>query len=374
MKLKLWAAQFMENPDKSGTLEEALSDAKTFSPIAAQPWYYKQWAAQMLDANPKLTLGAYTNACFTWRKDLPEAAYAHGVSGNRVYALGWQTTCCVDPTHQAAQQFMIDQAVDSLKKSGYNALYLDVAGPAPLVPQYVSEVPIDPRTGQAWQWPAWNAGLRLMVGKIREAINQLNPNYTAFQNSLGCGPRYFDSAGTDLTIDLSVEGYEAELFVRDPEAPLTQSRSETAWNQDLAMLQAVEHIEGRYNLPMCKTWGTGTDAQRDAWMRLACASFLMGARTSRSRLCLTRQKGDNMTDHSQGISKINLGRALDRYRKIGLGYRRQFEGGVVIANPTKTGVTIDLGAACALPGEQPSSGSTLALGPYDGAVLRKASA
>src|SRR3954447_5912157 len=117
-RVRPWSVQYMDG-NVSKTLAQAGADAKNFDAIVALPKAYQPYVAAMHAANPNLRLYVYAKGMFTRDTTLPESAYSHDVSGNRVLGLQF-STWLLNPYSAQAVAAEAAAANDNLTKSGYD--------------------------------------------------------------------------------------------------------------------------------------------------------------------------------------------------------------------------------------------------------------
>lgn len=324
-KVRVWTPQFMGGTS-SRTSDQALRDAR-FPVLVAHEGTYRLHVPAMKGVNPALRVFVYMNATATWEKNLPESAYAHDELGNRITIKGWPFTRLLDPSSPQAIAYQPRRAVGLLAASGYDGLYLDSLGPASLHPGYVSGLPVNPATRDVWTRSAWLEATTSLASQVKAAVA---PRPT-IGNGLSSGPAYFDaSAPTSGILDAGLNGGVSESWLRSAGQSLARYPSENVWRQNVDML-ARAGARGASIMTMTKLWTRGTLSRKRSWHRFALASYLLG-NTGRAYFGFSFRKGDSTVLH--GLSRLNLGRALGRYRRVGSVYRRSFRRGKVFVNPT----------------------------------------
>jgi hypothetical protein len=329
-----WAVQHMGG-STSLTLSQAVADAQHFDVITAHEGTYRPYVAAMKLTNPSVRLFVYMNGTATYVGSLSESAYAHDAAGNRIRINGWSQTYLLDPSSPAAIAYQVDRASRLVAYSGYDGLYLDVLGTAPLDASYVTSLPVNPATGQVWTRSAWLDATTALATKVTGGLG----GKPVIGNGLTSGSRYYDpSAPTSTILSSGINGAVPEAWLRGAWTSAAFYPSEAAWKQGVDMLTDAG-ARGDSVMTITKVWSNGTDAQKAAWYHFALASFLLG-NDGKSFFFFSSKPGDSTVDRPE--SHINLGPALAAYAKIGGVYQRDFAGGKVLVNPTKSAVTVQV--------------------------------
>jgi hypothetical protein len=359
-KVRAWAPQFMEEGSK--TRSEALADARHFAVIAAHERTYRLHIRAMKAANPNLRLFVYMNGTATWEGDLPEAVYAHDAAGHRIRIKGWSNTFLLDPFSPATVRYQETRALDLLASSHYDGLFLDVIGPMPLNPAYVSALPVNPTSGQTWSRVEWLQGTTALASRIRAALAP----HPIIGNGLAGGAEYFRAeAPTRVILESGIHAGMAESWLRSATQALTHHAPVKVWRQDLDMIGAAG-ADGVSLMTTTKLWTSGTRAQRRKWHRFALATYLLG-NTGRAYFGFLARRGDATA--SRRLDRINLGRARARYRAVRGFYTRSFVRGRVFVNPTSRTYRVRLARRYRTLGGQWVTSVTLR--PYTGTILRR---
>jgi hypothetical protein len=330
-----WATEYM---DGGAQLSEAkaLADAKNFDAISAHEKAYRPWVAEMKAANPNLQLFVYMNGTFTYQADLPESLYSHDAAGNRIRAQGWSWTYLLNPANPAAVSYDQQRAKSLLSYSGYDGLFLDVLGPAPLHPDYVTSLPVNSATGQVWTTPDWLAATRALASQVRTSIGK-----PMVGNGLVMGASYFASdTPTSQLFGSGMEGGMPEAWMRGAWQRADSWRNEATWKKDVDMLVDAGS-RGNSVLTITKVWATATQAQKDQWYEFSLASFLLGNDGHSYFGFSSSAPGGTTADHPQ--VHTDLGSPLGAYAKVAGVYQREFSAGKVLVNPTTSTYTVSLG-------------------------------
>jgi hypothetical protein len=332
-QVRSWSPEFM-NGAGAVTAPQAVQAARTFNVIAALPVVYKPYVAEMKAANPNLQLFVYMKGVFTRDTTLPEDLYAHDANGKRIYGLQFAGTWLLDPSSPAMLSYQQTLAQKLLQQSGYDGIFLDTIGTSPLHRGYVSNVPMDPATGQPWTARAWLAATAVVAQDVASATGK-----PVLGNGLRDGVSYYDTTGpTSELVQTGMAGAMAESWLRGANDPITNYPSESDWQHDVNMLVDAGHRKTSI-FAVTKLWTNGTTAQKDAWYTFALGSFLLG-NDGHSYLNVTYQNGDATAVHP--LDRVDLGTPVRPYSKASGIYLRVFSGGIVLVNPTTAAHTLTL--------------------------------
>jgi hypothetical protein len=355
-----WGVQHMGGSTKL-TQAEAVADAQHFDVISAHEGTYRPYVAAMKAVNPALQLYVYVNGTATYEGNQPESVYAHNAAGARIKISGWSQTYLLNPASPLAIKYQIARATKLITYSGYDGLYLDVLGTAPLDSNYVTSLPVNPATGKVWTKPDWLAATTELARQVTAGLG----GRPVIGNGLGSGTRYYDAAAPTSTILTSgIYGGVPEAWLRGAMQPASFHPGEAAWKQSVDMLVDAG-ARGDSVMTITKVWSTATDAEKTAWYQFALASFLLG-NDGHSYFMFSYKQGDSTVDRPW--SHLNLGAALTSYAKVDGAYQRDFAAGKVLVNPTKLPVTVPLaGTYTSLDGVTVSGSITLPA--YGSAIL-----
>lgn len=268
----VWAAEFMAY-NAQLTADQAVAQASEFGVIAATKGMYKPYVAQMKAANPNLVLLVYLNGTFAQKYEgtaYPESWYARDVNGNKIQSRGFGNYL-MDVSKSGWIGDVVGRCTEFLAYSGYDGCFLNMLGVAPLNPNYVTGLPINPRTGVVWTKKDWLSATENIAGQVSAAIAPR----PVFGNGLMFGSPYFSTDGATERILDGLQGAMSELFVRSPNSSVSFYRSEKQWLDDENMLVDAA-ARGDTVLTMTKVWTAATQTQMDAWHRFALATFLLG--------------------------------------------------------------------------------------------------
>lgn len=330
----VWAADFMAGA-VTVSRERAIRQARHFDMIVALKGTYATYADDMRAANPDLTLLVYLNGVMAQSNQgsaYPDAWYATDAAGNRVKSLGFGNFL-MKPNQPGWAQDVADRCTTFLKESHYDGCFLDVLGTAPLNSWYVTSLPVNPATGKAWTEGAWLAATR----HIADATRAANGQAPVYGNGLTDGTRYFDDVPTS-TLLKSLDGGMAESFVRDATAPVQEFRQHDAWTADVRML--VDAAQRRSDtLTITKVWTAASARQRTAIQRYALGTFLLGYEPGHGSFSF---RDDHGLTRYRPLWSVNLGDPIGAAHRVGGGFVRQFENGVVVVNPTAARIHVGL--------------------------------
>jgi hypothetical protein len=359
-RVRVWSPQFF-NGTETYTTDQATAIARNFDAIVALPTVFKGMVGQMKAANPSLTTFVYMKEVFTYDTTLPEADYAHDALGQRIQGVQFAGTWLLDPSNPAVYSYDLGLAQQKLQQSGYDGIFLDTMGTAPLGAGYVTGIPVNPATGQVWTAPAWLNANAALAGKLATGLGK-----PVIGNGLRDGTSYFDpTAPSSILIGTGMVGAMAEQWMRDATSSITAYPSETDWLNDVnAVVDAGARNESF--LAVTKTWATATQAQKDAWYTFTVASFLMGT-DGKAYLSFTGTQGDSTVPNK--YDNLDLGAPQGPFAKVANVYQRSFAGGRVLVNVSpKTSYTVSLGGAYhTIDGV--ATGATLTMAPDSAVIL-----
>ncbi len=318
-------------------LAAAVTTAQTYDLVIAGPSSYTPYLAEMHAANPDLRVLVYVNGTFASRTQgstYPADWYSYDALGRKITSAGYGNYLMRpnSPGWITNRQAACNAA---LVKSGYEGCMVDMLGIAPLGAGYASGLPINPATGQVWLPAAWLAA----TGQVQGAIGNSSGQYV-MGNGLGNGGRYWDLASpTSVLLDTGQAGL-LESWMRPPPSPIKNYPTELKWKQAVdAVVDAG--VKGKSAIAMVKLWGTGTTAEKDAWLRFALASYMLGA-DGQGYFDSSYAKGDYTAAHKYWGT--DLGAPAGPYTRDASGYYvRSFASGLALVNPTKAAITVNLG-------------------------------
>lgn len=288
------------------------------------------------------SLGPYVNKAEL--QTLPPAALAHDAAGGFVKARDWPNWL-VAPDNPKLQEYERGLVL-KLMAGGYDGLFVDSLGTAPIDSAYVLSKAINPHTGSPYTAEQWLAAEIEMVRVAREALLK---GKLLFMNGLGPGTRYWKEpeAASPRVLLAQFDGAMSESIWRTARAPLAEWPSAENWMLDIRMVQDVDR-RGLLGFWWTKCGSVVGEKPRDEdteqnlipqWRRFALASYLLAAGP---RSYFNFLAGDTkLNDAAQYYPEYDapLGVANGPMRPLAGGvYYRLFSGGLVMVNPTGAAV------------------------------------
>lgn len=362
--IPVYAADFMAGV-VDVSRDRAIRQARHFDLIVALKGTYATHVKAMKAANPRLTLLVYLNAVMAQANEgskYPDTWYATDAAGNRVKSLGFGNFL-MRPNNPGWVKDVADRCTSFMKESGYDGCFLDVLGTAPVNDWYVTSPPQNPTTGTTWTESAWLGATRRIAAATRSAARPA----PVYGNGLADGTRYFGNAPSS-TLLKSLDGGMAETFVREPMAPVEDFRTHDAWTDDVRMLVDVA-ARGSDALSMTKVWTTATPRQRTAIHRYALGTFLLGYEPGHGSFSF---RDDHGLTRYRPIWSVDLGDPIGAAHRVGGGFVRHFENGVVVVNPTAARINVGLGSARAVAGRalgRARYSSSVSVGAHSASIL-----
>ena len=333
-----WTAAWM-GPKEAVTAAEAVAAAKKFDVIASHPAMLRAHVGAMRAANPKLRLLAYVNATWSDPGTYPDAWYARDRAGAKVLWLPYGTHL-MDISRAEWRAEVLRLCHDASATAAFDGCLLDNLGVSPVA--YAADksgLAVDPRTGVEWTAADWlNRTAAIATTTATGAVGMLVTG-----NGLGNAKRYWDPLAPTSILADRLDGSMPEQFVRAPTQEATAFKTETEWRQEVDMVVDAQR-RGTAVMAMTKVWVDATNAQRNALHRFALSSFLL-ASNGKSYFSFLRDESPNAPFDSHPYHDIKIGWPLAKYAKIGGVYRRDFQRGIVLANPTDATVTVVLGGS-----------------------------
>lgn len=347
------------------TLDQALDIAGRYDLVVVNGPKFTPYIAAMRAANPSLKVLMYENAAFAQKNQgttYPTSWYAHGVSGNRVTSK-YFGNYFMDIRNPGWAQDGIARCQRDQAANGYDGCYFDMLLPAPLLPGYLTALPVDPRTGQVWTSPAFATAIRDLTDALRAGL----PNMPLGGNALTTGGRYFATDGTSNAPLLNrLDAGHDEIWLRGGSQSVSKYPTEKEWLLSVNMLVDAGS-KGQQVQAQTKLWTTATAAQVAAWHRFVVASFLLGTDGNSYLNFSVNQTLAALTADSP-YDRVDVGTPLGGFAKVGGLYQRLFTGGISMVNPTTAAVTVPLTAAYRTLNGVTVTGS-LVVGPNSGQVL-----
>ncbi len=344
------------------TSAQAIAVAQQFSVIAEHSGVLTPYLAAMKAANPALKIVAYMNGTFDQSAagtTYPSTWYARDLKGNRIQSQGfgnWLMT----PTSAWGTQ-VATNCKNLIAKSKYDGCFLDTMGLGPLLPGYVTGLPVNPATKAVYTAVAWINAQSANVKMVQAA----NPGTLVVPNGLASGPKYFSTTGPTAPLLATSHIAMSEIWLRVAKNPVTSYPSLKAWKQDIDMLASAES-NGWAVMVTTKLWISATAAQQAAWHRFSLASFLLGA-AGRCAFSFSVASTDPALTATSPWDTVAIGTPVGAYTTSGSAYVRTFSHGFAVVNPGTTTVTVSFGKAYVnLDGKVMTSE---ALAPHTGDVL-----
>ncbi len=317
------------------TPAQAVALAQEFSLIAQQSGDFAPYVAAMKAANPALKIVAYMNGAFDQSaagNAYPISWYALDANGKRIQSLNYGNWLMY-PT-SAWGSTIAARCTSLIASSNYDGCFLDTMGVGPLLPGYVTGVPINPATKAPYTTAEW---IGAQSGTVA-AVEAANPGGIVVTNGLASGPKYF--SGTSQLLATSHTAM-AEIWLRVAKNPVTSYPTVKAWKQDIDMLVNAES-NGWSVMVTVKLWTTATAAQQAAWHKFALASFLLGT-SGHCAMNFSTATTDAALSAVSPWDSAAVGMPSAAYYQSGGAYIRAFSNGLAIVNPGTSPVTITLG-------------------------------
>ncbi|MGH9094961.1 MAG: putative glycoside hydrolase [Acidimicrobiales bacterium] len=314
---------------------DAVNLAKAYDVISAEPRQFGADLPAMRAANPNLIVLGYMNGTFTSANpgpSVPVSWYLHDNNGHTITSVGYGNHL-MDPTNPgwiANRQASCTQLI----ASGYDGCLVDMLGTAPLIPHYLTGLPVDPATGVTYTTASWVAA----TARLSAAIAMSVAPRVVVGNGLVDGTRYFDPTAPTAQLLDGLSGAMGESWLKGPRADSSYP-TPSHWKQNVdALVDAGRR--GRSVVALTKTWGSGTAAQKDAWHVFALASFLLGT-DGRSYFSFSSANTTGGTAYDSPWEHADVGQPTGAYTRNSDGsYQRLFTTGEAMVNPTPATVTL----------------------------------
>lgn len=369
--IRTWTPLSEHSAEAGSLCSSAASIARSFDLVTAHRATFKGCVATMKQANPKVKVLVYSNAMFAQKEQgstYPAHWYSYDANGQKVRTKNFgnymMNPRSLDsrPGEQPGMSWAHEryrQCRNALAETGYDGCFLDLLGTAPLKAGYVTSVPVDPADGQRWTDNEYLGATGTLADRIRNLLAEGGlPNALIYGNGIGSGPRYF--AGSKVLLPKLDAGI-AESWLRTGPTSLTLWPTEAQWKQNVDMLK------GGPLFVSVKTFGTGTQAQKDQWHKYSLASFLLGSDSEDGFNFIYSPTSNYAVGHPWWATKI--GSPSGSYVKTGLAYSRSYTAGKAVVNPSGSATNLALGGMyCGLTGFR---GTSISLPAHSGEVLRK---
>ncbi len=301
--------------------------------------------ADLHAGNPKCISMKYFLGPYTAQKEMEAlkdtGAMAKDKDGNVVKAKDWQNWLVV-PDSEA----WIKHVTGICKKAfdlGYDGVFTDSMGTAPIESNYVLTKAINPNTGKEYTKSEWLAAESKMAAEIRKAIPK---DKILTMNGLARGTRYWTEP-IEASPRILLENYDgamSEQIWREPRAKLTDWPSIEEWMSEIRMIQDVQK-RGLMGYWWTKCWTDGNTSNNEPnanvlvpqWRRFTLGSYLLAAGPD-SYYNFDTMKNDKPSNAAEYYSEYDapLGAATGEMTQVaetGV-YYRLFENGLVVVNPT----------------------------------------
>jgi hypothetical protein len=316
----------MEMAHLTGGQQQAVAIAKANDVVSATAGQIDNFIPAMRSANPQLILLLYINGTMSLPSEQPLPAGDYLTKNGQHCYHG--SNASMDPLNADWQANRIGRAQQS---GAYDGVFLDVMGPAPASPGYMSCLPTDPRTGAPYQQNQFVRDTASLAQAVAGAI----PGKMVVSNGLDSGPAFFGIPTTPL--EQVGSGAVGEGWMRSAGSPMSWYPSTTQWLQDIHMLQAAG---SQQMYVIVKTWVGGDPAQ---WHAFSLASYLMGCGPG-TAYEFSPANSTQGIDGDSAMDHINLGSPVGSMQQTGGGFERAFSAGVALVNPSSSVVTFTLPA------------------------------
>ena len=302
---------------------------------------YKKWIPQLKAWNPSVTileynLGPYLqkgSANYTTILASDPSWFARDAQGRLINLPAFPNNYLMDPGNAAYRAWHSSQLAASVAQYGFDGAMDDSMGAGPLG-HYSSSPPVNPATGALYTATAWLNNQVLMLNSDKAA---LNGKYLAF-NGLVSGPMFVRESSILATSH--ADAGVSELFLRQPNAPVTTYPNATALTDSLTMMSDMA-ANGKTFLGWTKVWSSGTTAQVNQWEQFAVGVYLLGQQNGSMLDFMPSHSADN-TAISYSNLQSNMGAPLGPYTVNGSIYTRTFQNGTVTVNLSTTNATIQM--------------------------------
>lgn len=335
-----WAPTYMSS-DHDYSASEAVALAKSFDLVAAMPSAFAGDAAAMRQANPRLTLLAYSNATFLdgSTSGVPESEFAHDTSGRRIRSTNFDNYL-MEPSNTGWATRASATCRSRAVSAGYDGCLMDMLTMGIFSRNYVTSLPARPG-GAQYTESQWRDELIALVHELRAD----DPTQVMIGNAVSNSSRYWREAVTSRPIVMSLPGAQMEDFLRGSADSATSFPSTSSWLDAVNVIKDMDS-QGVTGLFSTKLWSSASQAQVAQWEKYSMATFLMGAKGN-SYWAFTRSRD------KAGATGANLPYRMPK--EIGLptsamygageGYVRDFDHGRSVVNPTAGTVTLNLGGS-----------------------------
>ena len=267
----------------------------------------------------------------------------------------------MDPANPAWVQDRVTTCKTFMAQSGYDGCFLDMLGPSPTQPGYLTGLPVNASTGQPWTTADWLAATAKLQGAIANGVTPV----PVAGNGLKSGKAFFDPVAPTAQLLTTGVGDMAESWMRGAGQSPSTFPTEQEWLQDVNLLTSAGS-SGAAAFVTVKIWVSASQAQitpgtSSPWP--ASSSGRQAASTSSSppptlRLGISLTAPGTMSPSATHTGPFTVTNGV---------YNRFFTNGLVVVNPRPSGATVTLsGTYKDLAGNAVSS---ITLGPEAAEVL-----
>lgn len=268
-------------------------------------------------------------------------ALARDAQGNPIKARDWANWLIVPDNEEWIEYHIQDLQKFFTNNPGWDGIFEDSMGTAPIEGNYLLADPINPNTGKVYTKKEWLEAEQVMLQRVRQA---LPAGKLLTMNGLANSSRYWTTPETNSPRMLLpyVDSAMAEMIWRGPEESLTAWPSLSEWNSTINMIKDVDS-RGVIGCWWTKMWGDGNTSNDEPnaatlipqWRRLTLASTLLAA-GPKTYYNFDTEKNDNNAAEPFPEYNAPLGWATGVMTQLNVAnvYGRPFSGGLVLVNPT----------------------------------------
>jgi Hypothetical glycosyl hydrolase family 15 len=353
--------------DGNATFPDVAATARDNRFVILQSWK-QDLARQLKAANPDVKVLAYKNLSFVScdehsnQEHVPQGVRCADVNanhpewfltdaaGDRLRPAGYPWLWLLDVGNPAYQDAWADGVITEARADGWDGVFLDDVNPTVryhLDPARVARYPSD---------SAWGAATQSMLERVGPRIRAAG--LLAIANV--CCARDHGTVWRDWLPSLS--GAMDEMFTKwgnDPASGFVWDWGAGGWSAQLEEVREAE-AQGKYFLGIAHS--RATDARAAAY---GLGTMLLASQ-GRSSFALAQ---DYTSETRFPVYKraSQLGAPAGAYFRVGAAYRRNFAGGTVVVNPSRSPVTVALGGEYL--GKTGTPVRTVTLGPTTAAIL-----
>jgi hypothetical protein len=345
---------------------DAIAQARRFDYIAAHRNSYRAVVPAMKAVNPRLDMLAYVNGAYAQSNQgnaYPSSWYVRTRGGAKVRSRGYGNWL-MDVGNPGWINDVAARCRRVMQQVHYDGCFIDMMGTASIMPSYTTGTPINPHTHSPYSASSWLSLTSRLSQRVKGMVGRGAPVYV---NGLGSGPRYYKRGAPSSQLLNGIDGALAESWLRGGEQSLSWFPGEGDWKQNVDMLRDAS-ARGKVAMVTVKTWGRGSEAQKQAWHKYSLASYLLAANGAPQYSFLADKRGDP-TAADTLVSNLRIGNPVSTYAKAGSVYRRAFSNGLVYVNPTSRGVRVSLGGRYATTGG--ATVTSLTLPAHSGEILTR---